>query len=80
MKYIVNISVTLIFLLSCSGSDGTGPSQSYGTRGWIVGEAPSSSLTILHTKDGTDWSAQGDTLDFDGTSLTGVSLVGDTPN
>ncbi|MBD3278283.1 MAG: hypothetical protein GF388_08290 [Candidatus Aegiribacteria sp.] len=75
MKFAFNVSAFSLFLIACSGSDSIGPSQPAEIHGWIVGEAPSSGLTILQTSDGTDWTSQGDSLDFDGTSLLSVVAI-----
>ena len=75
MKFVINIMAFLLILISCSGSDSTGPSSASEVHGWIVGEAPSSGLTILNTKDGISWTSQGDSLDFEGTGLESVVAI-----
>lgn len=75
MKHVLFTSLTVSMLIAgCLGGDSTGPSPE-SHDAWIVGESRNGIITILHTVDGSEWSAQAESLSVPGAELSSVSTV-----
>ncbi len=75
MKHLLfTAALTAMLLTGCLGGDSTGPSPE-AHDGWIVGDNSAGMITILHTLDGSSWSAQGESLSISGAELSSVSAV-----
>lgn len=73
-KVITALIMGLVLFMACLGGSSTGPSAQ-DIHGWIAGEPTASGVTILHTTDGSNWTAQGTQLLLPGVNIGSVSAV-----